>query len=487
MYLNFSMIHCSQEKVLDLEKTKTTQANEIANLKRRVKKLEKKRSLRTHKLKRLYKVSLSARVESSRDEESLGEDASKQERINAIDADEDINLVNVQDDADKEMYDVGTVTGDEVFAKQEVVAKDVNLTVDEVTLAQDLNVPVNAASALIKAEVQDKGKGKMIEPEPVKKMMLVIEVGERLVLFQKVVDDDFGEAGIWHVLMDQVSYLAKDKDLDMECTKVESPRQFTALEAYVARLRRNIPQGLRRKHFKAYKQSPPPAHSASLTSNTIHTVLRGEPNPQVIMEYLVNISKRRAFWSLNEDILKINDSDYQYAVSIKEDTAYPCLHSPKTTKETSSIRRIQRRPIRHIKDICMTRSSSNELFTPYKEPEQEFRSSRRHFKTLSLDELRSPDFNLLSDQEYSEEEVAETMAETMEQYMSKTRTDYRSGVGCEQCKGPHYTKDCPLKEEGKILEEAYYMQFDGPFQGGGYRATTPGFYQRNNANPSYQE
>ncbi|GJX98172.1 hypothetical protein Tco_0355191 [Tanacetum coccineum] len=54
----------------------------------------------------------------------------------------------------------------------------------------------------------------------------------------------------------------------------------------------------------------------------------------LIMEYLVNISKRRAFWSLNEDILKIYYSDYQYAVSIKEDTAYPCLHSPKTTKET---------------------------------------------------------------------------------------------------------------------------------------------------------
>ncbi|GKE50241.1 retrovirus-related pol polyprotein from transposon TNT 1-94, partial [Tanacetum coccineum] len=52
----------------------------------------------------------------------------------------------------------------------------------------------------------------------------------------------------------------------------------------------------------------------------------------------------------------------------------------------------------------------------------------RHFKTLSLDELRSPDFNLLSDQEYSEEEVAETMAETMEQYMRNTRADYGSGV-----------------------------------------------------------
>ncbi|GJT85633.1 reverse transcriptase domain-containing protein [Tanacetum coccineum] len=366
----------------------------------------------------------------------------------------------------------------------------------------------------------------------------------------------------------------------------------------------------------------------------------------------------------------------------------------------------------------MTRSSTNELFTPFKDPEREFRSSRKHFKTLSLDELRSPDFNLFSDQEYSEEEVAETMAETMEQYMSKTRADYGSGVarpkiedkdnfelkgqflkelrtntfsgsdhedanehiekvleivdlfhilnitidqvmlrafpmsltgaasrwlrneptgsittwdglktkflnkycppartakkmeeinnfqqepdenlyqawerfkellmkcpqhyltemqevilfynglgiptrqildsrgaipsktaadakvaiqemaeysqkwhngtsrsrstetsdglaaiqaqlnnlgreikkvnekvyaaqvGCEQCKGPHYTKDFPLKEEGKTLEEAYYTQFGRPFQGGGYRAAAPGFYQRNNVNPSYQE
>ncbi|GKE13121.1 hypothetical protein Tco_1416672 [Tanacetum coccineum] len=64
---------------------------------------------------------------------------------------------------------------------------------------------------------------------------------------------------------------------------------------------------------------------------------------------------------------------------------------------------------------------------------------------------------------------------------------YAAQVGCEQCKGPYYTKDCPLKEEGKTLEEAYYTQFGGPFQGGGYRATAPGYYQRNNANPSYQE
>ncbi|GJZ38870.1 hypothetical protein Tco_0585433, partial [Tanacetum coccineum] len=66
----------------------------------------------------------------------------------------------------------------------------------------------------------------------------------------------------------------------------------------------------------------------------------------------------------------------------------------------------------------MTRSSTSELFTPYEEPEREFRSSRKHFKTLSLDELRSPGFDLFSYQEdYSEEEIAETMAKTIEQYM----------------------------------------------------------------------
>nr|GEX96492.1 hypothetical protein [Tanacetum cinerariifolium] len=85
-----------QIRVLELEKTKTTQQNEINSLKRRVKKIEKRNRSRTHKLKKLYKVGLTARVESSGDEESLGEDASKQRRrIDAIDQDKDITLVNV--------------------------------------------------------------------------------------------------------------------------------------------------------------------------------------------------------------------------------------------------------------------------------------------------------------------------------------------------------------------------------------------------------
>ncbi|GJS13891.1 hypothetical protein Tco_0408363 [Tanacetum coccineum] len=110
MYLNISVIHCSQEK------TKTTQQNEIASLKTRVKKLEQKKRSRTHRLKRLHKVGMSRRVVSSGDEEDLDEDSSKQgRRINVIDADEDITLVNVQDDVDNEIFDVDALNDEGVF------------------------------------------------------------------------------------------------------------------------------------------------------------------------------------------------------------------------------------------------------------------------------------------------------------------------------------------------------------------------------------
>ncbi|GJU15883.1 hypothetical protein Tco_1143849 [Tanacetum coccineum] len=93
--------------------TETSQAQEITSLKKRVKRLEKKGGSRTHKLKRLYKVGLSRRVESSK-EESLGEeDASKQGRIADIDADTGINLVSTSFDADIDMFGVHDLVGDE--------------------------------------------------------------------------------------------------------------------------------------------------------------------------------------------------------------------------------------------------------------------------------------------------------------------------------------------------------------------------------------
>ncbi|GJT83847.1 ribonuclease H-like domain-containing protein [Tanacetum coccineum] len=164
-----------QNQVLDLEKTKTTQHNEIASLKRRVKKLEKKDRSRTHRLKRLYKVSLTARVESSDTEESLGEDASKQGMIDAIDANEEITLVSV--------HDVNVSTGEEVFS----------ITVDDITLAQVLKEIKSTkpkkkevviqelgestktiSSQLSSQQSQDKGKGILIEPmKPMNKKDLI--------------------------------------------------------------------------------------------------------------------------------------------------------------------------------------------------------------------------------------------------------------------------------------------------------------------------
>ncbi|GJX33099.1 putative ribonuclease H-like domain-containing protein [Tanacetum coccineum] len=123
-----------------------------------------------------------ARVESFGDEESLGEDASKQGRINAIDADEEITLVSVQDDADKEMFDVDALNGEEVFVAgqnenvvEEVVdaaqvstaATTVTITTKEITLAQ-------ALKALKTSKPKDKGKGILIEPvKPMKKKDLI--------------------------------------------------------------------------------------------------------------------------------------------------------------------------------------------------------------------------------------------------------------------------------------------------------------------------
>ncbi|GJW07390.1 MAK10-like protein [Tanacetum coccineum] len=81
---------------------------------------------------------------------------------------------------------------------------------------------------------------------------------------------------------------------------------------------------------------------------------------------------------------------------------------------------------------------------------------KRHFKTLSLDELRSPDFNLFSDQEYSEEEEAKIIAETMEQYMSKTQADYGSGVA-----RPKIEDSDNFELKGQFLKELQTNTFSG--------------------------
>ncbi|GJY12325.1 putative ribonuclease H-like domain-containing protein [Tanacetum coccineum] len=141
------------ENVLNLEKAKTTQAKEISSLTKRVKKLEKRRKLKTPGLKRLRKISSTSRVESSNDTQEMNDD----------------NL----------MFDTVTSANVEV-----TTVNAPTTTIDELTLAQTL-IEIKACKPKAitfaattttttrpkaRGVAKDKGKGIMVKPEvPLKK------------------------------------------------------------------------------------------------------------------------------------------------------------------------------------------------------------------------------------------------------------------------------------------------------------------------------
>nr|GEU71907.1 retrovirus-related Pol polyprotein from transposon TNT 1-94 [Tanacetum cinerariifolium] len=129
---------------------------DINGLERRVEKLEKKQRLRTHKLKRLYKVDLIARVISSSNDEALDkEDTSKQERIDKIDANEDIALVSTHDDVSTQ-DNIVPDEGIEELGEEEVVEVVTNakLIIDTVVDVAQVttaiaDIRVSAAKSII--------------------------------------------------------------------------------------------------------------------------------------------------------------------------------------------------------------------------------------------------------------------------------------------------------------------------------------------------
>ncbi|GJU65194.1 ribonuclease H-like domain-containing protein [Tanacetum coccineum] len=123
------------------------QAKEIAALKKRIHRLERRKMSRPTSLKRLRKVGMSRRVESSEDQESLGapEDASKQGRsIEDIDADVDVSLVDETQERQNDdlMFDSGSKKPDDSTASIDDSA--VPTTNEEITLAQTL-IQIKAA------------------------------------------------------------------------------------------------------------------------------------------------------------------------------------------------------------------------------------------------------------------------------------------------------------------------------------------------------
>ncbi|GJU27397.1 hypothetical protein Tco_1166018 [Tanacetum coccineum] len=212
--LNELMEICTnlQTRVLDLERTKTTQAEETVSLKRRVKKLEHKR-----------------------------------------------------DDVD--MFDVNTLTGDEVLVEQEVATKDVNLTIDEVTLAQAL-----AALKIVKSKV----KGDVIEEPSVPVSAASTKVSAATTTTTATIPTP--RKGIVITELEKRYPLTPTTITDMLNKKLQCDH-FSEMDNQLLKLLT--------KQLK-----------------NLHEVMFGS-TPVITEEYLVNISKRRAFWSLNEDILKI--------------------------------------------------------------------------------------------------------------------------------------------------------------------------------------
>ncbi|GKC81903.1 hypothetical protein Tco_1137620 [Tanacetum coccineum] len=188
---------------------KDVQAQEIAALKKRIQRLERKKMSRPTGLKRLRKIGMTRRVESSEDQENLGAlvDASKQGRS--------------IEDIDDLMFDTGVLEDDEMHVEAKVDGKDehstkpddstageavttasvndsaVPTTIEEITLAQTL-IRIKAAKPKVvtttattttttrpkdrgvvveepsefrvpqetqPSSSKDKGKGIMIEPE----------------------------------------------------------------------------------------------------------------------------------------------------------------------------------------------------------------------------------------------------------------------------------------------------------------------------------
>ncbi|GKB25730.1 hypothetical protein Tco_0865131 [Tanacetum coccineum] len=165
------------------QSAKTAQAKEIASLKKRVKKLKQRKKSRTSRVKRLRKVGLASRVESSNDV-SLGtqEDASNQgSKIADLDADAEVTLIDeTQERFDEEMlFDIkaGKPKAVTIAATKITTAVASTRPKAKGIVFHDQEKKTSAFTPIVSSlqssqlpQIKDKGKGKMVESEnPFKK------------------------------------------------------------------------------------------------------------------------------------------------------------------------------------------------------------------------------------------------------------------------------------------------------------------------------
>ncbi|GJT32303.1 retrovirus-related pol polyprotein from transposon TNT 1-94 [Tanacetum coccineum] len=437
----------------------------------------------------------------SSNEASLGdqEDASKQRRkIDDIDADAEITLVDETQGRhdDDLMFDTGVLNDEEVFAGQDMIEKEVSTT-DPITTAGEVVTTANVAVSTVKL--------KSVKPKvttattTTTKGILLQEPSETRTTTTTIPSKDKGKE--WNDIQAKIeTYYELAQRLQVEeqeeLTIEEKSKLFIQLlEA-------------RKKHFAVKraeeKRNRPPikAQQRSIMVNTFvdmdTKLLEGSEVRVEGSETREESSSKREGDEIEQEkakkqkvdedketaelqsLMKVIPDEEEVAVdAIPLATKRPSIVDYKILKEgkisyyqiiradgsskrpEEGYKRVLWGDLKtmfehHVEDLVWRNLQGNKVLVWKLFDSCGVHFVRRHFKSLILDELRSHDFNLFSDPEYSEEEKEEAMAETMEQYMSKTRTDYGSGVA-----RPKIEEKDSFELKGQFLKELRENTFSG--------------------------
>ncbi|GJT03826.1 hypothetical protein Tco_0838288 [Tanacetum coccineum] len=137
-------------------------------------------------------------------------------------------------------------------------------------------------------------------------------------------------------------------------------------------------------------------------------------------------------------------SEDQYAISIKEYTVYPCLHSPKTTKETSPIRRIQRISIRRIEDIVCEDSGRYQAWSLLQE------TPIRHIQAIGYADI------FIRASRLKEVMVDKGKKSSMETFAPNDKADYYFGITSITVNEKN-----AYELKGKFLDDLHNNAFSG--------------------------
>nr|GEV88160.1 putative ribonuclease H-like domain-containing protein [Tanacetum cinerariifolium] len=227
------------DRVLNLEKTKTTQANEIANLKKRVKRLERKKKSRSHGLKRLYK------------ERIFDIDANQDIYLVSIHRDEDIFGVNDQDDTS--MFDADKdLQGEEVV--DEVNAASITTHVSAAaTTTTTATTPTISMDEIILAKTLTEIKTS--RPKGKEKIDADYQLVERLHVEEQEQFTDVEKAKLFMEFIEKrKKFFAAKRDEERRKKPLTKAQQRSIMTTYLKNMDGWKPRALKNKSFAEIKE-----------------------------------------------------------------------------------------------------------------------------------------------------------------------------------------------------------------------------------------